>query len=168
MKGNFVSARVGDEALLLQLDGLQDLGKSSFCLCVNHTGHQRSHADLVTWPHFWLGDNPDKVISFMPSIGLTPSLLTAYCELSLTTGGHRVRLADLTVISLKVYATPALHSMVDRLVVDLNGYEFFNCPAAACDARLPTVEIPTKIASNATSKTWKPAHRLGLDERPVS
>jgi hypothetical protein len=156
LKGNFNSADIGDEALLLRLDGLQDLGKSSFCLCVNHTGHKGSHSNLVVRPHFWLGENPDKVISFVPSIGLSQSLLTAYCELSLTTGGHRVRIADLTVVNLTVYVTSGLHRIVDRVVVDLNGYEIFNCPVAVIDEKA-TIEIPTSIAFDAKSKTWKVA-----------
>lgn len=131
LKGNHNSAGIGDEAILLQLDGLQDLGKSSFCLCVNYTGHKTSHMNLVVWPHFWLAENPAKVISFVPSIGLSQLLLTAYCELSLTTGGHRVRIADLTVLRLSAHLTSGLHQIVDRVVIDLNGYEIFNCPITA-------------------------------------
>lgn len=156
LKGNFSSAGIGDEAMLLRLDGLQNLGMSSFCLCVNHKGHKGSHSNLVAWPHFWLGENLDKVVSFVPSIGLSPSLMTGYCELSLTTGGHRVRIADLTVVSLTVYTTSDLHRIVDRVVIDLNGYEFFNCPVAVMD-EIASVEIPSSIAFDAKSKTWKVA-----------
>jgi hypothetical protein len=45
---------------------------------------------------------------------------------------------------------------VDRVVVDLNGYEIFNCPAAVIDEKA-TIEIPTSIAFDAKSKTWKVA-----------
>ena len=97
------SREVGEEAILLQLDGFQDLGKSIFCLCANHTAHKDGTAKLVTWPHLWLAQDTEKVVSFIPSIGLTPSLMTAYCELSLTTGGHRVRIADSTKININLH-----------------------------------------------------------------
>lgn len=153
LKGNFTSADIGDEAILLKLDGLQDLGQSSHCLCVNHVAHKASQKQLVAWAHFWLAENPDKVISFVPSIGLSQSLLTAYCELSLTTGGHRVRIADLTVIHLTAHLTSGLHRLVDRVVIDTNGYEIFNCPIDVATEQ-SSVEIPASIAFDAKSKTW--------------
>lgn len=153
LNGKYSSADIGDEAMLLRLDGLQDLGKSSFCLCVNHTGHKTSKNKLVAWAHFWLAENPEKVISFVPSIGLSQSLLTAYCELSLTTGGHRVRIADLTVIHLTAHVTSGLHRLADRVVIDANGYELFNCSTDVA-AEQAAVEIPGSIAFDAKSKTW--------------
>ena len=62
-------------------------------------------------------------------------------------------IADLTVANLTAYATSGLHRIVDRVVVDLNGYEFFNCPVAEMGDNVQ-VEIPTSIAFDAKSKSW--------------
>ena len=112
LKGNHCSTEIGDEAILLRIDGLQDLGKSSFCLCVTHASHKAASTRLVTLPHLWLADNIEKAISFLPSLGPSNSLMTAYCELSVTTGGHRVRIADLTVTHFTVFMTVGLQSLL--------------------------------------------------------
>ncbi len=153
LSGNYCSAEIGDEAILLKIDGLQNLGKSSFCLCINHTSHKAASTQLVTWPHLWLAESMEKAISFVPSFGLTQSLMTAYCELSLTTGGHRVRVADLTTIRLTVFITAGLQGLANRIAVDANGYELFNCAIASTN-ETSSVEIPESITFDAKSKKW--------------
>ena len=153
LKGEHCSAEIGDEAILLKIDGLQDLGKSIFSLCLNHTSHKAAGSRLVMLPHLWLSEKVDKVISFPPSLGLSKSIMTAYCELSLTTGGHRVRIADLTIIHLTVYMTSGLLGLVNRIVVDANGYKLFNCPVADT-TEASSIEIPKSIAFDSESKKW--------------
>jgi hypothetical protein len=153
LKGKHCSTEIGDEASLLKIDGLQDLGKSSFCLCVNHASYKEASTRLVTLPHLWLADDIEKAISFLPSLGSSNSLMTAYCELSLTTGGHRVRIADLTVIHLTVFMTAGLQGLANRVVVDANGYELFNCPVVGT-TEVSSIKIPKSIGFDADSKKW--------------
>ncbi|GMU80863.1 MAG: hypothetical protein AMXMBFR47_07340 [Planctomycetota bacterium] len=145
------SADIGDEAVLLQIDGLHHIGKSTYCLCVNHTGHKESSNAVVLWPHSWLESKPDKIVSFLPSLGQTRTLGAAYCALTITTLGQRLKVADLTVVFLTVYATPGILPIVDRVLVDLNGYELFNCPVSGIATNIP-VEIPTSIP--IAPKAW--------------
>ena len=148
------STAIGDEVVLVKIDGIQDLGKSAYCLCVNHSAHKDAGTTLMGWAHFWLAESPTKVISFVPSIGLTPSLLTAFCELSITTGGHRVRIGDLTTVHVTAYATPGILDRIARVVVDLNGFELFNC-SASVGPEDSSVEIPSGIPFGGTPRVWK-------------
>ena len=95
----------------------------------------------------------EKVISFVPSLGLSLSIMTAYCELSLTTGGNRVRIADLSMISFSAFVTEGLYPFVRRLIVDANGYELFNCPAATTVDE-SSVELPDSLAVDAKTAKW--------------
>ena len=104
-------------------------------------------------PHLWLSEKVDKVISFPPSLGLSKSIMTAYCELSLTTGGHRVRIADLSIIHLTVYMTADLLNLANRIVVDANGYELFNCPLGGT-TEASSIEIPKSITFDSGAKKW--------------
>lgn len=153
LKGEHCAAEIGDEAILVKIDGLQDLGKSTFCFCLNHTSHKAAGSTLVMLPHLWLSENVDKVISFPPSLGLSKSIMTAYCELSLTTGGHRVRIADLTIIHLTVYMTAGLLNLANRIVVDANGYELFSCPLCGT-TEASSIEIPKSITFDSEAKKW--------------
>jgi len=153
LDGQHRSSELGPQGVLLKIDGLQDLDKSAYVLLWNLIGHQNSSAQLVTWAHLWLGENKNKVISFVPSLGLSLSIMTAYCELSLTTGGHRVRIADLSTISLSAFVTDGLYPYVRRMTVDANGYELFNCPAATVVDE-SSVELPDDLAVDATSAKW--------------
>jgi hypothetical protein len=153
LEGEHCSSGLGNEAALLEVGGLQDLGKSVLCLLVNHTGHKASDTHLVAWTHLWRDENKNKVISFVPSIGLSPSIMTAYCELSLTTGGHRVRIADLSAITLTTYFTTSLYQIVRRIIVDANGYELFNCPVGTV-LEYSSIEIPDAVPIDMSDKKW--------------
>lgn len=153
LEGRHRSTELGSQGVLLKIDGLQDLGKSAYILLWNHIGHNESNSQLVTWAHLWLGERKNKVISFFPSLGLSLSTMTAYCELSLTTGGHRVRIADLSTISLTALVTDGLYPYVRRLIVDANGYELFNCPAATAVSE-SSVELPDNLVVDAHNAKW--------------
>ncbi len=153
LEGQHRSSELGPQGVLLKIDGLQDLGKSAYILMWNHIGNKNSSSHLVTWSHLWLGENKNKVISFVPSLGLSLSIMSAYCELSLTTGGHRVRIADLSKISFTAFVTDGLYPYVRRLIVDANGYELFNCPTAtAVDES--SVELPDNLGVDANEARW--------------
>ena len=82
-----------------------------------------------------------------------PALLSSFCELSLTTGGHRVRIADLSTIHLTVNATEGFASIGNRVAVDANGYELFNveiAPGQSCAA----IGFPNDVADSLRSRKW--------------
>jgi len=153
LEGEHRSCDLGPQGVLLKIDGLQNLGKSAYMLMWNHIGHTNSNSQLVTRAHLWLAGKKNKVITFVPSLGTSLSIMTAYCELSLTTGGHRVRIADLSTITLSAFVTDGLYHFTRRIIVDANGYELFNCPAAtAVDEAI--VELPDDLAIDASHAKW--------------
>ena len=153
LEGQHRSSEIGNHGVLLKIGGLQNLGKSVTCLLWNQPTHKSADTQLVTWAHLWLDENKNKIISFVPSLGLSLSLMTAYCELSLTTGGHRVRIADLSTIRLTAFVTDGLYPVVRRLVVDANGYELFNCSVATATEHSP-VELPDSLPVDAKNAKW--------------
>lgn len=153
LEGQHRSSDIGNQGVLLKIGGLQDLAKNVTCLLWNHSKHSNSDSHLVTLARLWLDENTSKVLPFTPSLGLTPSLMTAYCELSLTTGGHRVRIADLTTITITAFVTEGLYPHLRRIVLDANGYELFNCPAATAAAESP-VELPETVNEEIGDVKW--------------
>ena len=79
--------------------------------------------------------------------------MTAYCELSLTTGGHRVRIADLSSITLTAFVTDGLKPIARRLMVDANGYELFNCPVSPATEH-SSVELPDNLPIDSSGAKW--------------
>ena len=153
LEGQHQSTEIGAQGVLLKIGGLQDLGKTVTCLLWNHPEHKKADSQIVTRAYLWLQEKQNKIVSFVPSLGSSLSLMTAYCELSLTTGGHRVRIADLSTISLTAYVTDGLFSIARRFVVDANGYELFNCSAAPT-AEHSTVELPDSLPIDAKDAKW--------------
>ena len=153
LKANQCSTDLGNNAVLLKIDGFQNLGETSFFLCVNQVSHKASVASLVMQSHAWFAERKDKVTSFLPSIGLAETLMRSFCELSLTTGGHRVRIADLTTIKLTAYVTEGFEAIVNRIAVDANGYELFNSPISV-GKEFPDVDIPESLSFDGKSRKW--------------
>jgi hypothetical protein len=153
LEGQHRSSDIGNQGVLLKIGGLQNLGKSATCLLWNLSSHANSATHLVTSAQLWLDEDTEKITPFMPSLGLSPSLMTAYCELSLTIGGHRVRLADLTNLTLTAYVTEGLYPYLRRIVLDANGYELFDCPAATAADESP-VELPYGVKIEVEGRKW--------------
>jgi hypothetical protein len=147
------SSSIGNEAVLLRIHGLHDLGKTFSFLCVNHTGHKSSSSSLVTWTHMWSSDKPGKILSLVPSIGLSSQVMNAYSEISLTTGGQRVRIADLTILKFESFCTLGFQSKVWRVAIDANGYELFNY-GPDWQWQVNTLEWPEDLSYDAASKQW--------------
>lgn len=146
------STEIGDEAILLEFVGLQDINKTLFCLCVNNPSHDRAKSELVCNSHIWLEEKKEKIISFASSIGLSLTTMTSFCELSLTTGGHRVTIADLTHVRLNAFLTAGICPLVSHLIVDANGYELFNCRVTGLEEC--SVEMPGSVAFGGEDAKW--------------
>jgi hypothetical protein len=153
LEGQHRSTDIGGQGFLLKIDGLQDLGKTVTCLLWNHSEHRDAGSQLVTRAHLWLEENKGNIVSFVPSLGPSLSLMTAYCELSLTTGGHRVRIADLSSITLTAFVTDGLQPIARRLMVDANGYELFNCPVSPATEH-SSVELPDNLPIDSSGAKW--------------
>jgi hypothetical protein len=155
LEGQHSSSDIGNQGVLLKIGGLQGLAKNATCLLWNLPKHSNSGSHLVTFARLWLDGNPNKIkiLPFAPSLGLTPSLMTAYCELSLTTGGHRVRIADLTTITMTAFVTEGLCPHLRRIMLDANGYELFNCPAATA-AGESHIELPETVKDEIGDVKW--------------
>ena len=123
------SAAIGDEAIRFFIHGLHDLPKTLSCLLVNQFGHPMSAHALVVLTHMWNEERPSQILSLSPSSSSSPKLITSYNELSLSTVGRRVRIADLTIVGLEVVCTEGIRGKIRQIAVDVNGYQLFCFPA---------------------------------------
>jgi hypothetical protein len=79
--------------------------------------------------HAWNEKFPSNILNLQPSISLSPNVMTSYNEVSLTTGGQPVRIADCTVLTLEVICTDGVRGKIRHIAVHANGYELFSCRA---------------------------------------
>jgi hypothetical protein len=149
-----VSDSLGDEAILVCLEGLHDLSKVSNFLCTNLSKHKHSGNLLVFQMHSWNSDSLGKVVSLIPCLG-SQTHISVFGEYSLTTGGSRVRIVDLTIVGVEIICTDNLRSKLKSVAIDLNGFELFKGPVEAVNEALakqwPTAAIPFEIAT----KQWR-------------
>lgn len=120
------SSSIGNEAVLLILHGLHDISGKFFCLCMNKFDHPGAGGSLTMSTQMWNKDQPGNVLTLPQSVSFMPHVLTTFSQLSLTMGGHRVRLADLSAISLEAICTEGFRSRIRSLAVDANGYALFD------------------------------------------
>jgi hypothetical protein len=153
LKNPETSSSIGNEALLLRIEGLHEFRKTFSCLCVSHTGHKASASALVAWTHMWSSDAPDKILSSVPSGGLSSQIMAAYNEISLTTWGHRVRIADLTILHVEAFCTGGFQGKVRRVAIDANGYELFG-HEPDCQGQAEGLEWPKDLPYDAASRQW--------------
>jgi hypothetical protein len=146
------SALIGDEAICFFIHGIQDLNKIVSCLLVNHADYPTSDKSLVVLTHIWM-DTPSKIMSLPPSISPSPQLITSYNQLSLTAGGARVRIADLTIVGIEVICTAGIHGKIKQISVDTNGYELFSCPVNA-QSEVTDVKWAKKLPYPASDRKW--------------
>jgi hypothetical protein len=148
------SAAVGDEAILLRIGGLHDLPKTMCFLSVNQSSHSKA-ADpgLLTLTHIWNDESPSNILTLQPSVG-PPNVLASYNELSLTTAGSRVRIADLTVVTFEACCTEGIRGKIKRIAVDANGYELVNHSPDGL-GEVTTIKWPEALPYNAAGRKWQ-------------
>ena len=73
----------------------------------------------------WFEDVFATVFASNPSLSPSLSEMASYNELSLSAVEHRVCIADLTILHLEACCTESIHSKIQRIAVDANGYELF-------------------------------------------
>jgi hypothetical protein len=146
------SLAFGDEAVLLRIGGLHDLDKTMSFLILNQSQHPNGASTMVTITHVWADENPSKILSLRPSIGLS-SRMDCYNELSLATGGNRVRIADLTVVAFEAICTEGIRQKINRVMVDVNGYELANHGPDGWE-EVTTVKWPEPLAYDAPGHKW--------------
>jgi hypothetical protein len=147
------SVVIGNEAVRLRIHGLHDISKTFSCLIVNNFVHRNSDKNLVVSTHMWTDEDPSKPLSFRPSVSHSRDVITSYSELSLTTGGQRVRIADLTIVELEAYCTSGLYSMIKQISVDANGYEIFCCTPGEQKAA-PGLKWPNNLPNDVGELEW--------------
>jgi hypothetical protein len=150
----YTSAEIQEEAIYLRVHGLQDLSKAVSCLAVNLAPHPNANASLVLGTQLWLEEEPSSIVSFHPSIGLSNSVMSSYSELSLSTSGNRVKIADLTVIGLEAFCTEGLASKIRQVCVDVNGYEFFCCMTEIQGEASIVKDWPEKLKYPIAEHRW--------------
>jgi hypothetical protein len=142
-----------DEAVLLRLEGLHDIGKQFWFLCVNDPHHPFATNHLTMQTYCWSSDRQDKILTMGASLGAAPNQFTSYNELSLTTGGNRVAIAHLTSVNLTAYCTDGIRESIRRLAVDTNGYGMFSCEANG-SGPAESLSWPEKLPYDAKVHQW--------------
>jgi hypothetical protein len=133
------SVIIGDEAILFCIYGLHNLDKTFSCLLVNQVDHLVAGNALVVLGHLWNEEKTSQIIS-CSSISSSLNTLASYNELSLTSWGQRIKIADLTIIRLEAICTEGIRGKIKQISVDANGYQLFCCS--------PDVQ------GGVTSKNW--------------
>jgi len=108
---------------------------------------------MVMLTHMWNEDSPSNILTLRPSIGL-PNIMTSYNELSLTTCGNRVRIADLTVVTFEACCTEGIRNKINRIAVDASGYGLINHSPDGW-GEVTTVKWPETLAYNAAGHKWQ-------------
>jgi len=147
------SAAIGDEAILFTIRGLHDIDKAVLCLCVNEAGRAKSVNSLIVKTYLWQEQPNTKIIEAPKTICAPLYTMASYNELSLTTGGPRVRIVDLTIVGLDVICTEGIHGKIRQVAVDVNGFELFVCPAGAQGNEIG-MKWPEGLAYNAAGRKW--------------
>ena len=154
LRAEATSAQIGDEGLLLRVTGLEDIHKKVELLLWNQHEHIEAERRLVSRAFLWLDKRKDKVVPFIPSLGLSPQLMTSFCEMSLSTAGHRVRIADVSAVHLQVFATTRIAKRVSRVILDCNGYELFDSEAQPTGAKV-AIELPRDLTEIVANRDWE-------------
>ncbi len=147
-----VSALLGEEALLVSVHGLHDLSKVFNCMCINKPNLRESSSCLVFQMYAWNADSPDNVIALAPCLG-TQTLASLYGEYSFTTGGSRVRIADLTIVRIGILCTENLRGKLNAIAIDLNGFELFR-QVVGTDEEVSPVTWPTAVPLDPAITKW--------------
>jgi hypothetical protein len=147
------SAAIGDEAILFTIRGLHDVDKAVSCLCVNDAGHARSVNSLIMKTYLWQNQPTPNILELPRFISSALYTLASCNELSLTTGGPRVRIVDLTIVGIDVICTEGIHGKIRQVAVDVNGFELFVCPAGAYGNEIG-MKWPEGLAYNAAGRKW--------------
>jgi hypothetical protein len=148
------SAAIGDEAILLVVNGLHDITGKLYCLCINNYDHSRAAQIRVMSARIWNHDRPGVVLTLPSSVSLSPHLLTSFSQLSLSMGGHRVRLGDLSAVSIEALCTERFRSTIRGIAVDANGYALFEYAADGQGEATSISWAPNLEPFNPSNRNW--------------
>lgn len=147
------SAAIGDEAIRFLIYGLHDLPKTLSCLVVNNAEHPKSDNALLVITHIWNEENPSQILSLPTSMSSRHDVMTSYNELSLTTVGQRVRIADLTILSLEAVCTEGIRRRIKQVAVEGNGYQLFRCLADG-EGEVTDLKWADDLPYNGADRKW--------------
>jgi hypothetical protein len=124
------SAAIGDEAILLIIQGLQEVPRELYCLFNNGWNSPFASDHNVLCVQVW---QRLKELWFVHPLSFsmteTQTMMGSYREMTLYSAGHRARVADVSAISIESICTEGFRSKIRRIAVDINGYEIFTFPA---------------------------------------
>ena len=147
------SVMIGDQAVLMRLQGIHGFKRSLFCLCINVPGRPESANSLLSWTRIWVEENPQDIVSEVPCKSALPNVMTSATELSLRTIGGPVRLADITIIRMEAFCTEGIRDKIRRISVDANGYELFSCVPDG-SGETASLTWPSALGYNAAGAKW--------------
>ena len=164
------SAMIGNEAVLMRVEGLENISKRSAILCVNDFGHAEATNTLVARAYVWGEESASTALSLAASISALSGVMVSYNELSLTVGSQRVRIADMTLLHFEAHCTAGLRDKILRIYVDANGYELISSLADGM-GEMPEYKwnetLPYKVADKQWVRLVMPAHRNLLFDPPM-
>ena len=154
MNSPATTSQLAGEALLVKIAGLGDLDKEVYLLLQFNPEHRFAHNKLVCNPTFWIGEMLGKRLSAVSSVSPILSVIIAYYQLSLTTGGTRAALGHATQVQIQAQATSKLAERLVTLMVDVNGYEIANYSLNLLRQPAGPVAWANDIPEEVRKKQW--------------
>ena len=158
------SDQLGDEIVILHIIGLRDLSDGFACVCRNEPSQPQSASTLVfrltTWAEGNLLGGQGPATQHAPTASSNPKQVQAFGALSLLrVGSQYVRLIDLMFLRLEAICTKSIRSRVQKIAIDVNGYELFKC-APDSEAQVVAPTVPPGVDFNPSAYEWVRLIRL--------
>jgi hypothetical protein len=152
-------------AFAFAITGLRQPNEVIMFACATDPGEQQADGALVVRLHSWFpggllgeADEDDAsayhdLISHSPTHNTPPtSRISAFAHLSLVRVGNPARPIDLVAVNLEALCTSDILPKIERLMIDVNGYELFSCePSNAGPMAAPP--IPSRVGY-PTARQW--------------
>lgn len=158
---NQAVSALSDAAFACSISGLRELNESIRFISVYSSQGSDIAARVGSWfPGTILGEMTDEaqyhdVADHAPATNPAPAMrLASSAFLSLRRIGNLARLIDIVAIATQAICTDDLFDSVSRVMVDVNGYELFNCPRGDGDEMSVPV-IPHELGFAAATKKWR-------------
>lgn len=142
------SATIGEELLRFDFHGIQSIDGNFIILAKNLISHPKSNNRII-FGSLILNQN-GKQIELPPSMSNSATNISIYHEIQV---GQRTSISNLTKVYLSVMCTEGILSKINRVFVDINGYEFFNfLPKKNSDR--PNLKWPENYSGEYKDTNW--------------
>jgi len=153
LKEPTASAKLGGEAIRLQVSGLHGNQETANILICNLPDHKWAGHLLVAKGLFWSVQKPENVLHFMSSRSNHSQIIVVFSEVTLTAHFQRVRITDITNLEAEAFCTDGFYPLIKRISIQANGFELI---ALQPDAEKEPVQLswPESLPDKMDGKAW--------------